>query len=84
MNAKEPTAWESYEEVARYPMGDNVLVLASDDHRDAGSVYHSGADRAERHSGESAPAMAADHHELGGLGTSSSRWRAGRSNTTRR
>ena len=46
----------------------NVLVLAGDDHRDAGCVYHSGADRAEQHSGESAPAVAADHDELGGLG----------------
>ena len=46
----------------------SALVLAGDDHRDAGCVYHGGADRAEQHSGESAPAVAADHHELGGLG----------------
>ena len=31
-------------------------------------MYHGGADRAEQHSGESAPAVAADHDELGGLG----------------
>jgi len=30
-------------------------------------VYHGGADRSEQHSGESAPAVAADHHELGRL-----------------
>jgi len=48
-------------------VSDNVLVLAGDDHRDAGRVHHSGADRTEQHSGESAPAVAADHHELGRL-----------------
>ena len=47
---------------------DNALVLAGDDHRDAGCVYHGGADRAEQHSSESAPAVAADHDELGRLG----------------
>ena len=46
----------------------NVLALAGDDHRDTGRVCHGGADRAEQHSGESAPAVAADHDELGGLG----------------
>ena len=43
-------------------------MLAGDDHRYAGCVYQGGADRAEQHSCESAPAVAADHDELGRLG----------------
>ena len=45
-----------------------LSTLSGDDHRDAGRVHHGGADRAEQHSGESAPAVAADHDELGRFG----------------
>jgi hypothetical protein len=40
-------------------MRDSALMLAGDDHWDAGCVYHGGADRSEQHSGESAPAESA-------------------------
>ena len=42
--------------------------MAGDDYRDARRMCDGGADRSEQHSGESAPAMAPDHDELGKLG----------------
>src|SRR6478672_7674833 len=41
---------------------------ADDQHRTLGVLRHGSADRAEKHAGESAPAMAPDHHQLCPLG----------------
>ena len=48
----------------RKTLPDNALVLAGDDHRDAGRGYHVGAGRAEQQPGGPAQVVAADHDEL--------------------
>ena len=45
-----------------------MLVLAGNDHRNAGRLRHGGADRTEQHAGESAAAMAADDDQLSPFG----------------